>query len=185
MLSYWYMISYMLIMNMPLWITVYLRNKWCLNLESWIKASSCPTESSRSCCAVLVDSKITGCHCHARNFVHSKLLEGYFIFTRHLHDTYKIHFLEWADTPKDSAVFARVISSGRPSIHLAPCWGEISEYTTTYISVGTFCLRALVSFLTQFYEPTTYFWVISFGQDFVCFYKTPPYPHPPNFYRLV
>ena len=35
------MICYMLIMNMPLWITVYLRNKWCLNLESWIlKASS-------------------------------------------------------------------------------------------------------------------------------------------------
>ena len=30
------MICYMLIMNMPLWITVYLRNKWCLNLESWI-----------------------------------------------------------------------------------------------------------------------------------------------------
>ena len=29
------MICYMLIMNMPLWITVYLRNKWCLNLESW------------------------------------------------------------------------------------------------------------------------------------------------------
>ena len=28
------MICYMLIMNMPLWITVYLRNKWCLNLES-------------------------------------------------------------------------------------------------------------------------------------------------------
>ena len=30
------MICYMLIMIMPLWITVYLRNKWCLNLESWI-----------------------------------------------------------------------------------------------------------------------------------------------------
>ena len=30
------MICYILIMNMPLWITVYLRNKWCLNLESWI-----------------------------------------------------------------------------------------------------------------------------------------------------
>ena len=30
------MICYMLIMNMPLWITVYLRNKRCLNLESWI-----------------------------------------------------------------------------------------------------------------------------------------------------
>ena len=29
------MICYMLIMNMPLWITVYLRNKLCLNLESW------------------------------------------------------------------------------------------------------------------------------------------------------
>ena len=30
------MICYMLIINMPLWITVYLQNKWCLNLESWI-----------------------------------------------------------------------------------------------------------------------------------------------------
>ena len=28
------MICYMLTMNMPLWITVYLRNKWCLNI--WI-----------------------------------------------------------------------------------------------------------------------------------------------------
>ena len=34
------MICYMLIMNMPLWITVYLRNKWCLNLESWILEDS-------------------------------------------------------------------------------------------------------------------------------------------------
>ena len=30
------MICYMLIMIMPLWIIVDLRNKWCLNLESWI-----------------------------------------------------------------------------------------------------------------------------------------------------
>ena len=28
------MICYMLIISMPLWIIVYLRNKWCVNLES-------------------------------------------------------------------------------------------------------------------------------------------------------
>ena len=36
------MICYMLIINMPLWITVYLRNKWCLNLESWIEIMFSP-----------------------------------------------------------------------------------------------------------------------------------------------
>ena len=35
------MICYMLITNMPLWITVYLRNKWCLNLESWKQMKQC------------------------------------------------------------------------------------------------------------------------------------------------
>ena len=30
------MICSMLIMNMPIWITVYLQNKWCLNLESYM-----------------------------------------------------------------------------------------------------------------------------------------------------
>ena len=34
------MICYMLIMNMPLLITVYLRNKWCLNLESLSRSVS-------------------------------------------------------------------------------------------------------------------------------------------------
>ena len=33
------MVCYMLIMNMLLWITIYLRNKWCLNLEPWILGS--------------------------------------------------------------------------------------------------------------------------------------------------
>ena len=39
------MIYCMLIMNMPLWIAVYLRNKWCLNLESWIYHAISRTEA--------------------------------------------------------------------------------------------------------------------------------------------
>ena len=150
-----------------------------------LKASSCPRESSRSCRTVLVDSKITGCHCHARNFIHSKLLEGYFIFTRHLHDTYNIHFLEWAGPPKDSAGFALVISSsGRPSIHLAPCWGGNFRIYNLHICWNILFEGSCVIPHSVLWTHHLHLGHILWTRFCMLLYDT-QYPLSPNFYRLV
>ena len=131
---------------------------WTLKASSWL------SESSPSCYAVLVDSTVAGCRCHAHNFIHSKLQ----ILTRYISWNRPI-----LQRTRRVADFTLNISSGRPiHIHLPPCWGNnihniqatsLSEYLVSVPTCDS-CLSTMNPYIP----------VLSFVQHFVCFYKSPP-----------